>query len=334
MSYPWGVDRLSLSVLTADHDRRYPSGSTVRDDSPWRQYEGKGNADTRRRKFSANVDLGLGSVFVEVTEVFSPTVRHWLRVDWNPSRQVYGPTGELVTAEELSGAVTGMWDAVRDLVTVDDWSQAKVTRLDLTADFRGIPGVQQLLAEYSLTGDRSIGQPVESVYWNCSKNRNPSHVIAYNKSKQLGLEDGVSQDGEALGWLRTEVVCKEALCKKAGITRLADISASSLDGLARPWWSASGLGGDVIRTRAELMRALGKRELPAAVLYGFVGWAIGRDMDGAPALAKATLAKYRKLERDLGGISPELVTELQGALPQWAYRLDLDAGTVVRRRVA
>ena len=67
MSYLWGIDRLSLSVLTSDHDRRYPSGSTVRDDSPWRQYEGKGNADTRRRKCSANVDLGLGSVFVEVT---------------------------------------------------------------------------------------------------------------------------------------------------------------------------------------------------------------------------------------------------------------------------
>jgi hypothetical protein len=94
------------------------------------------------------------------------------------------------------------------------------------------------------------------------------------------------------------------------------------------------MGDEVIATTAELFEGLQKLELTPREMWPFVGWYTMREWPGAPEPSSATLAKYRKYLRRLGPIAPGVTVELNDALPRFAYRLDLDSASVVRRRVA
>jgi hypothetical protein len=310
--------------------------------------------------------VGRGSVNVRLNRVFATeSPRWWLLLDWNPSRQLYGSTGELARVEDLPGLVGAVQAAVKDLVTVPDWGLARVTRVDATVDFRSridvlverggagavsrrpegedlsdswnhaaTPGgvkelVALLLSRFASGADRVIrgkSGAVETCYWN---GPSAQHVIAYDKAAQRGEPER--------GWLRTEVVCRKTWLAAAGISTVGTLTAGNLDRCARPHWEATKMSKE-IETTGELEKALAALCLSDAQRRGLLGWLV-EDRQGwrnAGRGSRATLAQYRRWQRQLGPIADGVWAELCGVygFARTSARLDLGSGSIVVERAS
>jgi hypothetical protein len=372
----WGIDRLSLSVLTLDHCERdakgrsmLPSGYDNVKRGPWdglSRHRMNGSELEGYALYVKALPVGKGTVNVRLSRVFTTTYpRFWLLLDWNPSRQLYGSTGELARLGDLPGLIAAVQIAVKHLVTVSDWELARVTRVDATVDFRsqvsdsgeragtnpvdrraeveehsdcwpqaGPPGgfaglVALLLRRFAAGADRVIrgkSGAVETCYWN---GPGAQHVIAYDKGAQRGELGG--------DWLRTEVVCRKLWLRAAGISTIGTLTADTLDRCARAPWEATKMS-EQIETTGELQRALDGLGLSGAQRRGLLGWLV-EDRQGWVAAgegSRTTLAKYRRWQRQLGPISDGVWAELLGVYewPRMTARLDLDSGTIVVARAS
>jgi len=328
----WGVDRVSLSVPLAVHPRGagepwdwgycedVPNLSGRK--SPWDGSDEKiVRGNLMRTLFVNRLPVGLGTVNVSVRLHFTPGATNWVRLDFNPSAVAKGHTGELIGVGELGAVVRLVQESVVHLVRVEDWGKARLTRADFTRDFWSSE-VGAVLEGFSGSGDKSFGRPVESVYWNGPKN---CHVVAYDK----GLERG-GRRGE---WLRIEVVSGKPWLEKAGIRLLSDLSAESVDELARGHWEATKMGEQAITTVGELRDRMASLGFTSRQTLPFLGWLVTGEDPGLN-LSSATLAKYRRICARLGPIDPELILSMRRGVcrdvgvPLYGLRLDIDRGIV------
>ena len=99
------------------------------------------------------------------------------------------------------------------------------------------------------------------------------------------------------------------------------------------------MGVELIDSPEVLRQCLGELGLTSRQLLPFSGWLLLTHGGEKPLdVSSASLAHYRKLLKRLGPIDPkvweELWSEINDGFPRYGYRLDLDSGSVVRRRVA
>jgi hypothetical protein len=368
MACVWGIDWLSLSVPTVAHCEKVPRASEVLSAGPWDGLQlVRTKADVERQVlYIKALEVGKGDVNVRLSRLFTPYAVWWLLLNWNPSRQLYGSTGELARLEDLPGLLAEVYGALRDVVTVSDWNLASLTRIDATVDFRGqAPAVERpgsirvdrgpevedhpasspqagppggvdgvvpaLLQRFAGTADRVIpasGRPVETCYWNSPGSQ---AVKAYNKGIQRG-EDGVD-------WLRTEVVCRKLWLRKAGIKAIGTLNGRSLDRCARAPWEATKMGEmRELDKVVALSAALVEMGLSGQSRRSFVGWLyeVEHGLPEAREGARATLAKYRQWKRRLGPLGEGVWSDYDRARygPPLMARLDLDSGSIVVERAS
>lgn len=311
----FGVDRISLSCWSSEVVLPPFQGSA----GPWETEIVKLASDgiMRPHLVHARLTLGGGTAYVSAREAVPVHDRapYFVRVDWNPSAQQWGHTGELATLSDVPQLIELMVEAVANLVTIDTkW--VTITRLDLTRDFRNVSDVPWMLLRLAAGASHAIrgrNGDVETVYWNGGPKS--CRVMAYNK----GVERGRNEEG----WLRTEVRCGKPWLQKAGIGSLESLEPGPVDAMGRERWFATGLGTPMVRSERELVRLLMHRGMSGRQIAPFLGWVLCRDMPGGPAFSSATLAKYRKLEKSLGGVAD------LGTHDYDRVRLDLDSGMEV-----
>jgi len=333
----FGIDRISLSYWALDVAQPLSKASAA----PWDREQLLRASDGHMRSvFAKSVDVGGARVFVRARETSRSRkvsledggldLDQWemapysVWLDWNPSRQRHGDSGDLIDVEDLESAIVDVLVVLQDnnLVTVaDSVTAGRVTRLDLTRDFTGNgEAAARVLEHLSRTAHRTFRNKamadVESVYWNGPKQ---CAVKAYNKGRERGLDRN--------DWLRTEVVAGKEWLRKAGLTTVGMISAAAIEALGTLHWLASGLGETMITTDKELVRALMHKGYSDKQVMSFLGWCFCRDMPGGPVVSSATLAKYRRLEKALGGVNLR-------QSEQHSARLDLDNGTIIEERLA
>ena len=316
----FGIDRLSLSLWASDVT------PPVRRDSwaPWESGSIKQSSDGTLRPgyWHPRVPVGEGTVFVSAREgvPFHDRAPYWVRVDWNPSTQLFGKSGRLATVAETRECVGGVAGAVLPFVRVRDWSEAKVTRVDLTRDLRDncVEETLGLLASRrAVRVIRGKYGDVETVYWN---GPGSCRVMAYNKGRERGW------DREDV--LRVEVRCSRPWIGRHGVTTLDTLDSERLGIMGLFGFAESGWDSIMMTDTKQIVRELMHRgDLSDKQIMSFLGWCVARTFPGGPEVSGPTLAKYRRIEKSLGGVDVSVSAS-------HSVQLDLEAGEVVRRPLA
>jgi hypothetical protein len=132
-----------------------------------------------------------------------------------------------------------------------------------------------------------------------------------------------------VGSLRWESECRAGwLSRYGGMKRLHDVNDEAAGRLAQNRWEWSQMGAEVAGDLSRLVGRVRATDLSEREQAGFLGWLVMQAAGDAwvPG-SRSTLAKYRKVQRDLGVASPtDLVTT--GAVLR---RLDWESGREVLR---
>jgi hypothetical protein len=318
-----GVDRLSLSFPVSDFEP---------DPSAWGEvtYVSPGTvAAAERRKASVNGPGGI-PVFVGLQEIPEhPTQRWWGKVEFNPSRLADPEGWELVGADRVAKLVGQAERRARDLLAPRepraDW---RVKRVDVARDFDRVGDGSGLIRALA-----PVPRP-----W-CRRNfvhSDPRRHGAQTLSAGSGagmcrLYDKAAETvGKAPeGTLRWEAECRDRWSAKyGGIVRVRDIKPAAVERLARDRWEWSSMGVEVATSAGQLVQHVRGSGLTAREQTMFIGWLFQQAAGDAWRPASGhTLAKFRRVQRDLGIAMPADFGEAGGVL----RRLDFDSGQEVIR---
>ena len=317
-----GVDRLSVTFPVWAYEGR-PEAWVTRSIS--------GSPSSERRLLNGFVQCGAVRVFVGVSEAYvdGAMIRRTGKFECNPSR-VLDPDGySLASLSEASECFSDVLGAVEQLVVPScDVSEFRVTRLDVARDFVGVDHPSVLI--------RSLG----SLHRPWSR-RNLTHADPSRNGAQtlmVGSGAGVvrlyDKAEETRGKAPPGTVRWEAECRKAwaenygGVKHLGDLSDDSVDALASDRWEWSQMGAEVAGDLSRLVERVSVSDLSAAQKRGFLGFlvqqAAGLDCSD---ISQTTLAKYRRLQRELGIVAPAQLS----ATVRLLRRLDWDSGVEVQR---
>jgi hypothetical protein len=322
-----GVDKVALS---------FPLRSFEPDPSAWSsRAESDPGTPAAALTLSGSVTLGEGddqvAAFVGVRQVPEhASCQWWGKVEFNPSR-VVDPRGYgLAPVSQLRPAVHAVAKQLRALVEPEDhntgsWS---VKRLDVARDFGDV--------EQAPTMIRALA-PIHRPW----ARRNLVHADPSRLGAQtlmVGSGAGVVRlydkhaetSGVApVGSVRWEAECRAGwLGSYGGMKRLQDVNEDAASRLARDRWEWSQMGAEVAGDLSRLVGRVRVSGLSVREQRAFLGWMVEQAAGGAwEPPSKATLAKWRKVQRDLGIVAPtDLVTT--GAVVR---RLDWDSGREVLR---
>jgi hypothetical protein len=322
-----GVDKVALS---------FPLRSFEQDSSAWAsRMETDPGTPAAALTLSGRVSLGEGEdqvdAFVGVKQVPDhPGCQWWGKVEFNPSR-VADPGGYgLASVSQLRPAVHAVAKQMAALVEPEDhntgsWS---VKRLDVARDFDGIdqaPTMIRALAPIHRPWARRNlvhADPTRLGAQTLMVGSGAGVVRLYDKHAETS---GVAP----VGSVRWEAECRSGwLASYGGMKRLQDVNEDSASRLARNRWEWSQMGAEVAGDLGRLVGRVRASELTEREQAGFLGWLV---MEAAGEAwvpgSRTTLAKYRKVQRDLGIAAPtDLVTT--GAVVR---RLDWDSGHEVLR---
>jgi hypothetical protein len=323
----FGVDKVALS---------FPLRSFEPDPSAWsNRAESDPGTPAAALTLSGSVTLGEGddqvAAFVGVRQVPEhASCQWWGKVEFNPSR-VVDPRGYgLAPVSQLRPAVHAVAKQLRALVEPEDhntgsWS---VKRLDVARDFGDV--------EQAPTMIRALA-PIHRPW----ARRNLVHADPSRLGAQtlmVGSGAGVVRlydkhaetSGVApVGSVRWEAECRAGwLGSYGGMKRLQDVNEDAASQLARNRWEWSQMGAEVAGDLSRLVERVRASDLTVREQAAFLGWLVMQAGGEAwvPG-SRTTLAKYRKVQRDLGIAAPtDLVTT--GAVVR---RLDWDSGREVLR---
>lgn len=141
----------------------------------------------------------------------------------------------------------------------------------------------------------------------------------YNKhdeTKGDASEGTVRWETEARAWAKNY----------GGIRLLSDVNADSVERLAQNRWEWSHMGAEIAGSIGRLVDVVSQSGLSQAQENSFIGWlvkqAAGVDCSDT---SRATLAKYRRLQRELGIAAPADL----GSMVEVVRRLDWESGREV-----
>jgi hypothetical protein len=314
----FGVDRLSVS---------FPVNSYEEDPSAWSMISARNPgtpqaAETR----SASVELGPKvRAFVGVQEL--PTGQTWAKVEWNPSR-VEDPEGHsLCPVDAVQSTAAAALAAAGDLVEVPpDPGTAKVRRIDVARDFQGVERPDFFV--------RSLGPLPRPwarrnlVHFDPSRNGAQTLMVGSGAGVARLYDKNAETEGNAPGVLRWEVEARSSWAKNYGeVVVLADVRAERVKQLAANRWEWSQMGVEV-SAPDRVIEKVSNSGLSAAKQRSFLGWLFLQAHGVEQPIADATVAEWRRLQRQLGvTLTREDGTPAIG----FVTRLDWDSGREVVR---
>lgn len=325
-----GLDRLSLS---------FPCEQVQEDPAQWDRVvvENRLNEafdeDSRDSviTYSSRVLLAPGvSGFVSCTQV--PENREatwWGKVECNPSR-ISDPEGVgLAGIEDLPVALGACELAANSCmdpaVDIDDW---RVKRVDVARDFEGVEDPGRLIR-----GLVAIHRPYSRqnmVYADPKANRAETLMVGNATGRTRLYNKHVESHGRAEeGVVRWETEAgRDWLHHLAEIHRVRDLSSEKLSLLARDRWEWSAMGVEVASSVGRLVRVVQAADLTERECLFFLGWLMCEAAGQSPrGLSRVTVAKYRKLQREIGIAAP---SDFEGMV-EVLSRLDWESGREVLR---
>lgn len=316
---PPGLDRLSLSFPVADFDSAAGSWDQV----TYRRVDGD-----LVPSYGLSLPLGDGAtVFAGVA--FVPNRGFWGKVEFNPSRLADPAGTSLADVGFTRSVVPGVLAAAQEVLSPGcSADECRVKRVDVARDFHGIASPPALI--------RALA-PVHRPY----ARRNLVHADPSRSGAQtlmVGSGAGVvrlydkhaESDGKAAeGTVRWEAECRAGWAKKGGIRTVADLETESVQELARDRWEWSSVGAEV-GAMSEVVDKVRDSELSPREQTMFLGYLVDQAHGGGYLPGKKALAKWRKVQRELGIAVGDLgsVADQAGG---FLRRLDWETGTEVYR---
>ncbi len=315
----------------------FPLRSFEPDLSAWRMTsETDPGSPGRVLSLMGSVPVGEGDdqvqVFVGVRQVPDhPSCQWWGKAEFNPSR-IADPGGYgLASVSQLRPAVHAVAKQLTALVEPEDhntgsWS---VKRLDLARDFSGIEQAPTLIRALA-----PIHRPyarLNLVHADASRLGAQTLMVGAATAGVARLYDKHAETSGAapVGSVRWEAECRAGwLATYGGMKRLQDVDDEAASRLAQNRWEWSQMGAEVAGDLNRLVGRVRDSDMSVREQRAFLGWMV-EQASGAcwEPPARATLAKWRKAQRDLGIASPtDLVTT--GAVMR---RLDWETGREVLR---
>lgn len=318
-----GVDRLSAwwPVVPGGFDGRQEVWETVREYLPGRRGQGS-------TTYGAQVEPRKGVAAFVGVNVRHESGQAIAKVEFNPSRVVDPGGWELSGVEELRPALGLVLGAASELVGLPvEADSMRVARLDVARDFRGVEEVPSLI--------RALG-PVPRAW----ARRNNVHSDPKSHGAEtlfVGSGEGGCRlydkcretEGEAPeGTVRDEVEARAAwLSRYGGMRTVGEVTLERVYALMRNRWEWSQMGAEVVGGWPVVLRKLSGMEFRQRA--GFLSYLV-HQAAGVPcgAVSGHTLAKYRRLQRELGIV-------IDGSMIQGGSgvvrRLDFESGTEVVR---
>jgi len=132
--------------------------------------------------------------------------------------------------------------------------------------------------------------------------------------------------GEApIGTVRWETEARAWAKNYGGMKFFGDVNQGSVECLARDRWEWSQMGAEVAGSTARLVKLVYATEMSTSLKRGFLGFLIEQSAGMCSVTSPTTLAKYRKLQRELGIAAPADF----GTMIEVARRLDWESGREV-----
>ena len=326
--FAFGLDRLSVSFEVYDYD------STEKN---WDSYTAQ-HSTSREDKtgvvhsFSRRVEVVDGvSAFVGVRVMEAKGERGSVfgKIEFNPAR-IADPSGfglasvdeglaALVAAVEASGVVVVP-------VRREELATYKLKRVDVAKDFHSVVAPSALIR-----GLAPIARPWSRknlVHADPSKHGAQTLMVGSNSGiARLYDKFAETAGGVDEGTVRFEVEGRSDWVLKYGKMRTAaDLDLDKVGWFARDRWEWSKMGTEVHST-AGVVEVVARSGLTPREQQNFIGWLVMQSTPYAYEPSKATLAKFRRLQRELNiVIGPDVV----GAVG-FSTRLDWDTGEVITR---
>lgn len=113
-----------------------------------------------------------------------------------------------------------------------------------------------------------------------------------------------------------------------GIERVQDLTTENVGRLAENRWEWSQMGAEVAGDLTRLVERVQQSEMSRAQRRGFLGWLVEQAAGMESSVeSSATLAKYRRLQRELGIVAP---SDLQTTMTVLRH-LDWETGKELQR---
>ncbi len=314
----------------------FPLRSFEPDPSAWaKRVETDPGTPAAALTLSGAVEVGEGEdrvqAFVGVRQVPEHQgCQWWGKVEFNPSRVADAGGYGLAPVAQLRPAVRAVAKQLSALVEPEDhntgsWS---LKRLDLARDFEDVD--QAAVVIRALAPIHRPWARRNLVHADPTRNGAQTLMVGSGAGVVRLYDKHAETDGAApLGSVRWEAECKTGWLAAYGqMKRLNDVTEGAADRLARDRWEWSQMGAEVAGDLSRLVERVRHSGLTPREQAGFLGWLVMQAAgQGWQPGSQHTLAKYRKVQRDLGIAAPtDLVTT--GAVVR---RLDWDTGREVQR---
>jgi hypothetical protein len=316
-----GVDRLSCSFPVAEYDEDPTAWDSVALKAPGTPHQ--------RLTLSRTVDVVDGcKAFVGVQEVpDNPSERWWGKVELNPSR-VVDPGGHGLASvgdlpDVMLATLRGAGAVVTPAAALDEMN---VKRVDVARDFTEVDDATPMLRALG-----SVHRPysrLNLLHADSQRNGAQTLMVGARSAGLVRLYDQHAAYGSPVGSLRFEAECRDWSARLADVRKFSDLSQESVTALAVDRWEWSAFGVEVASSLATLLREVVAAGVVGRLATGFVSWLVEQSA-GVEVCerSKATLAKYRRLQRQLRLAAP---SDMHSSLSVVRW-LDLDEGTVMRR---
>jgi len=325
-----GCDRVSLSFPVAAFNPEPTAWNSITTNRP-----GTVTVDPRGVVVDDQSDeTRTASIEVEGQQVFcglryiKGAQRWYGKVEVNPAR-IGDPDGwESKGFAHAVDAMTAVVDQVAtELMAPDiaDAGQARVKRLDVCRDFQ-VPR-----PEFFIRGLGPVSRPWSKrnlVHFDPAKKGAQTLMVGSGQGVVRLYDKNAETGGKAgEGALRWEAQMRSGWCENyGGVERLSDLAddAKVVELTMNRWdWSAMGVE---VSARQRVIEEVQRSDLSQREQVSFLGWLMLQAEGIASPMSSSTLAKYRRLTRELGVVlGPENVDQAT----QFTARLDFIEGREV-----
>jgi hypothetical protein len=316
-----GVDRLSLS---------FPVDAAEGDESAWDRFSVVNpGMPAERQMWSASVEAAGGRFFVGVATLPEEAPYRCVgKVEWNPSR-VGDPDGwGLATVEEalasVGPAVVAVGQRMRPVWR--DPREWNLKRIDVAKDFGEVDEAAQLIR-----GLGAIHRPWSRLnQTHADPKRHGAQTLMVGSGAgvvRLYDKEAETKGGAPKGTVRWECEARTWAKERGHMKMLGDVGAESVELLGSERFVWSGMGAEVAGSMSRLVAVVHDCEyLSSAQKRSFLGWLVEQAAGVECTIGSAhTLAKYRRLQRELGIAAPCDF----GSMLEVVRRLDWDSGREV-----
>jgi hypothetical protein len=287
------VDRVSVSFPLRSFEADPSAWSTVTTMLPGR--------DSERRNYGTSEKIGAASGFVGVS-VIKATGQAIGKVEVNPSKVLDPDRWQMADVAECRAAMVRAWRVAGEFMApVVPLEEARVRRIDVGRDFGNVGRAAEVIRGLAPIPRRWARRNL--VHADPARNGAQTLMVGSGAGVARLYDKWAETDGEApQGTVRFEAQCRSDWSEKYGGLRvLGDVTDESVAGLAVNRWEWSAMGAEVSGLNRVVDQVLSCEALSDREQTLFLGYLVRQAAgDSVGLTGSATLAKYRKLQRELG----------------------------------